>query len=442
MPIFGRRKMQDMLDQLGPALPDDKVCDLINRIESKEINQALPGEMELGLVWAISQIGPVEIEPDWYGTSGLPDAYSEHLIPGHETIIEISALSDAALPSDEGMRNASRKISHEANRIRKGSGLKLSYYFYEASEWKNGEALRWVCVPRNLVITPYVRGALEHWIKHVGPVDGEKIRLKESELDVVITWHDRDQSQYNFHTSMPPEIRSLKKNYLYGSLYRKGKQLRSPNFGGTRCVILADVGSTALRRIDDRDYTGRVISGKQIIDAYLDSAECELDVVVVVSPNRGRKRMDSLEETIDWKTTVFCTRSLKIDLSGLRAMTKVLPRPSLEGYQARQLHEQNVFSPQSRGRYLGTSVMWEKGVRSEIRFSARALLDTLAGREKPERFVRMLGGENNVFKGHLDRGETIASIRLEAGSPDEDDDVIVVEFGDDPAARPLAAPES
>ena len=57
--------------------------------------------------------------------------------------------------------------------------------------------------------------------------------------------------------------------------------------------------------------------------------------------------------------------------------------------------------------------------------------------------MRMLGiGENNVFKGHLDRGETIASIRLEAGSPDEDDDVIVVEFGDDPAARPLAAPES
>lgn len=438
MPIFGRRRIQKMLNDLSPVLAEEKVADLINRIENKEIDQSLPGEMELGLIWAISQIGPAEIEPHWYGISGLPDAFSEHLIPGHETIVEVTALSDAALPADQGMRNASRKISHEANRVRKGYGRRLSYYFYEETKWANGESLRWVCVPRNLTLTPYIKGALAYWLKSENLSDGDKIRLKEEELDVVISWHDEDQTQYNFWTSMPPEIRSLKKNYVYGALVRKGKQLRSPKFIGTKCVILADVGSTALRRVEERDYTGRVISGRQIIDAYLSSRECELDVVAVMTPNRGRKQMDSLEETVDWKTVLFCKPGLTIDLSGFEAMTKALPSPNLEGYQARQLHEQNVFSPQGRGQYLGTHINWEKGVKSEIRISARALLDTLAGRETPERLMRRLSvGENNIFKSHLDRGETIASIKLEPGSADDDDDTIVVEFQDDPAARPL-----
>lgn len=441
MPIFGRRRIQAMLNDLAPMLADEKIADLINRIDNKGIDQALPGEMELGLIWAISQIGPVEVEPHWYGISGLPDAFSEYLIPGHETAVEITALSDAALPADQGMRNASRKLSHEANRLRKGSGQRLSYYFFEESDWKNGESLRWVCVPRNLSLTPYIKDALKHWLKTENLSNGDQIRLKEGELDVVISWHDQNQTQYNFQTSMPPEIRTLKKNYVYGALVRKGKQLRSPQFKGTKCVILADVGSTALRRVEKRDYTGRVISGQQIIEAYLGSRECELDVVAVMTPNRGRRRMDSLEETVDWKTVLFCKSGLAIDLSGFEAMSQVLPKPNLEGYQARQLHEQNVFSPQNRGQYLGTTITWEKGVKSEIKFSARALLDTLAGRETPERLMRRLStGKGNIFKSHLDRGETIASIRLEPGLADDDDDMIVVEFQDDPGARSLEAP--
>src|SRR5687767_883187 len=107
MAIFARRRLQSMLDDLVDDLDAQKARDYINRIESKEIEQALPAEMELGIVWAIAQLGPVEIEPYWYGTTSLPDAFSEHLIPGHETIVEVAGLSDAALHGDEGMRNAS-----------------------------------------------------------------------------------------------------------------------------------------------------------------------------------------------------------------------------------------------------------------------------------------------------------------------------------------------
>ena len=441
MAIFARRRLQSMLDDLVEDLDAQKARDFINRIESKEIEQALPAEMELGVVWAIAQLGPAEIEPYWYGTASLPDAFSEHLIPGQETIVEVAGLSDAALHGDEGMRNASRKISHEAGRIRRRAATCLSYYFFEENRRAGNESIRSVCVPRELLITPYIRGALNSWLKGQERSEGDKIRLKEDELDVVITWHERRQSQYNFQSSMPPEIRSLRDNYIYGALRRKAKQLRSPEFTGTRCVILADVGSTALRYVDRRDHMGRVFNGGDIISAFLRRANAGLDVVAVVTPNRARRRLDTLQETIEWKTVVYRRPGVEIDLKGFSALGRVLPAPHLEGYQARQLHEQGVFAPTRRGRYLGVKITWTKGQKTEIRLSARAFLDTLAGRETPQRLMRMLSsGENNIFKLHLDRGETISSIRLESGGPDEDDDWIVVEFRDDVAARPLSSP--
>ena len=88
------------------------------------------------------------------------------------------------------------------------------------------------------------------------------------------------------------------------------------------------------------------------------------------------------------------------------------------------------------------SISWRKGERAQIRISARAFLDTLAGRETPERLMKKLSvnGTNNIFKLHLDRGETISAIRIEEKGPDDDDDWIVVEFQDDASARPLRNP--
>lgn len=431
-----------MLTDLSPLIDREKAQDLLRRIESKRIDQALPAEMELALVWALGNIGTAEIEPYWFGASSLPDAFSEQLIPGHETVVEIAAISDAALPGDEGMRNASRKISHEANKIRRGASRHLSYFFHEDSKWVARESLRWVKVPRDLLVSDYIRNALREWLYRQDRTDGDAIRLQEGELDVVITWHDRPQSSYNFRSSMPPEIRSLRDNYVHEVLRAKARQLKSPLFKGLRCVILGDVGSTALRRLESRDYTNRVVSGSQIISDFLAMPGARLDVIAVITPIRERRRLDSLEETIEWKLAIFCRPGLEIETSGFDALAAQLPPPRREGYQARQLHEQGVFSPLSRGRHLPMSISWRKGERTQIRISARAFLDTLAGRETPERLMKKLSvnGTNNIFKLHLDRGETISAIRIEEKGPDDDDDWIVVEFQDDASARPLRNP--
>ncbi|HSJ78933.1 MAG TPA: hypothetical protein VK913_09405, partial [Erythrobacter sp.] len=62
MAVFARRRLQMMIVGLSHLLDDAKMRDLIGRIESKRIDQALPAEIELGILWALSQLGEVEIE--------------------------------------------------------------------------------------------------------------------------------------------------------------------------------------------------------------------------------------------------------------------------------------------------------------------------------------------------------------------------------------------
>lgn len=443
MAIFARRRLQTMLDELALLMDKEQSRGLVRRMESKEIEQALPAEMELGLTWAIAKLGPIEIEPEWYSEKRLPDLFSDDLFPGRETIIEITALSDAVLPADEGMRNASRKLSQEAGKLRRGAGRHLSYYFYEETARIERDSIRRVCVPRDLVVSDVIRTQLRHWIKGQDRNDGDKLSLVEGMLKVTLTWHDRAQSRYNFTTSMPPEIRHISDNYVFKALGAKAKQLRNAHFKGIRCVILADVGSTALRRFDQSDYTGWVYHGGQIVDHFLRSkTDPGIDVVAIVTPNRRSSGLTGYGDTIEWKIGLCCRPGFQIDSTGFERLAGTLPRPLREGYQSRQLHEQSVFAPTAKGRYLSTNISWRKGDKSEIKLSARAFLDLLAGRITPEQAKKIFDSSAaNVIKAHLDRGETIADLRLEAGGPDSDDDHIVITFSDDPAARPLKASE-
>ena len=60
MPIFSRRRIQQMLDDLiGVVAP----AQFIGRLNDKRFENALPAEAELALVWAASRLGGFESEP-------------------------------------------------------------------------------------------------------------------------------------------------------------------------------------------------------------------------------------------------------------------------------------------------------------------------------------------------------------------------------------------
>lgn len=84
------------------------------------------------------------------------------------------------------------------------------------------------------------------------------------------------------------------------------------------------------------------------------------------------------------------------------------------------------------------------GAELEIHFSARLLLEMLAGRISEERFRAILGmsaKDTNIFKRWLDGGRMISGAELVPGGVDEDDDHLVLRFRDDPAARDLRLPD-
>src|SRR5690349_2963562 len=99
MPLFARRRLQSMLDTLAGHLEVAKLKDIHARLESKRVDQALPAEVELGVIWALSQMGAVEVEPSWFG-GRRPDVFTAELFET-PAVVEITALSDARLAQED-----------------------------------------------------------------------------------------------------------------------------------------------------------------------------------------------------------------------------------------------------------------------------------------------------------------------------------------------------
>ena len=81
---------------------------------------------------------------------------------------------------------------------------------------------------------------------------------------------------------------------------------------------------------------------------------------------------------------------------------------------------------------------------SNIRMSARVLLEILAGEKTLSEFERDFGLKpgGNPFKQMLESGRLISEVSIER-RPDEDDDVIALRFGNrDAAVRPFSVSPS
>src|ERR1700679_3248810 len=101
MPIFGRRQLQRMLNELGPWLDRGKAKDLLNRLENEKPNQALPAEYELSISWAVSKIATLEI--DRPAGSRTPDIYSPDLLTGGPVMADVAAVGDFTFSGSDTM---------------------------------------------------------------------------------------------------------------------------------------------------------------------------------------------------------------------------------------------------------------------------------------------------------------------------------------------------
>jgi len=450
MPVFSRRRLQKMLDDLSAYLDQEKARDLVQRLESKKVDQALPGEMELAILWAISNTGDIVIEPEWWGDNRRPDAVSETIVMGTQVAVEIAAATDNSISPEEAMDRVALSIIEFCNRLSKGTGDHFYFRFGETTKRIEGRSFRQVLAPSDFQLSEELGKRLREWVRE-DRFKSEKITLSEPGLLVEVEWKSYRQIRYhNIWTSLPPQAYSLEENPLFALLRRKADQLRAATTGTVRVIVVADVGSTLLNRmgkIGENDPGGRNFSARQIIHRFVQLHSRKIDGVVALSP-RKELRMGSSERK--WVARGFYTEAGENACVALAKILEALPLPRFAGYQARSLFRQGCFSPKAMGWYLGISMESKlrdrndpnSGRQESVRIPARMFLDLMAGRITEAQFRYFLGernGEKNFLANWLNKGLTISGAELAPRNLDEEDDHIILHFSDDPIARPLTA---
>lgn len=439
MAIFARRRLQDMLDGIGPLMNDGQANDLLKRIEHRDVTSALAAEVELGLLWAISKVTKTELHPELHSTKRKPEAFCPSLFPSGPAYIEITAVSDDTFSDRDKMERAANIISQFANRIRKGSGKHLYFQFTEKSGYEAGKYRRFRRITSTFKLASTLEETLRNWLVKSDWPNPQQIRLTSDDIDVVVQWKDRVHPEGRTFSSMPPIAYDIEDNPVYKRLQDKQSQLSGVPQGSLRCIFLGDAGCDILRNLSRADYTNRAVNGEQIIWNFLNRSS--VDLVVVFSPQR-KNASNPIGSPRIWRVTYFDKRKgVQADeYNDLRAIAAVLPAPNYDGYQARSLHRQGSFHPQAHGQYLGSEVT-SRGVlmSTSIRLSARLALEFLAGRITAEQF-RHFGGMPDIFDSMLKAGNTVQSARIEKAGLDEDDDYLVFELEPDYAALPLKKP--
>jgi hypothetical protein len=437
MPMFTRRRLQAMLDESHNFLGEGKRRDLVARLGSKQTMQILGAEGELAMIWAVSRLGPVEVEPEWWGIKH-PDILSGFLFKGEEAAIEIKCVSDGPIAGEGAMRRAVKKITDYANQIRPGTGRYLHFQFAEESSYSASGYRRRRNVGNNFELDDAARLQI---FRLVNKTEAAMERITNPRIDVVIRKSIKPIIGTNYFCTMPSEFHSLQKNTVFSALEDANGQLRNGHFTGKRIAILVDAGCVLLRNLNDLDGSNRRVSGRQVIMNFLSSIHGTADLGMEVAVLRASQKVMKPSRALEWKLTVFDVNGHVTDAGHpLHAAIQQLPPPRLEGYQVNQRLEDRIFQDQKFSAFqasLSTSFHYSREGGEKLKFSSRLLMEFLAGNISESDFRYGLGIEGkSPFTALLRKGLMPNNVTLEAGGLDRDDDYIVLEFSPDPSVSP------
>jgi hypothetical protein len=441
MPLYARRRLQAMLDDLAPLLTQPKANDLLARLEHKNARDALAAEVELGLLWSIRQVADLEIDPVLRNSLSRPDALSHKLFgDAGPAVIEITALSDDTFSGENHMERAANIICQFSNKVRRRSGEHLHFRFLEARGYDRGLYRRTRRITPDFALTSELQEVLRTWLQAPNWPNSTTIRLTDSQIDVVIQWKQYVHPHGRTFSTMPAVAYHEEDNPVFKALKRKERQLSGTPDGTLKCIFLGDAGCRMLREL--KPLGVQEVCGEQVIKHFL--LRSSVDVVAVFSPYRSSQLFQAPgSHSPQWKVNLFTRTAVpgKANCALIKKMVADMPRPQLEGYQARSWHQQGMFNPQGKGIYLGCK-MTSKSSSISISISARMVVELLAGRITQQQFQNLAFGEGqNQFDHQFKRGMTIQSARLEKGGLDEDDDCLVFEMEPDFGAQALQNPK-
>ena len=427
-----------MLDELSKHMNTAKANDLLARLEHRNTRAALAAEAELSMLWSISRVAHLTIEPNLPGSNQRPDASTNNLFGSGSAVVEVRALSDDYFSGNEAMIRTANIITNYANQLCKEAGRYLKFEFLDRSYWNKGFH-RERCVDSAFKLSASIEQQLKAWIADKNGPSPDHIQITEGKTDVIVSWDKTKSLRVRVFCRMPPVAYHLEENPIYKALEKKARQVKGAGSGILRAVFLVDAGCELLRRLQPMSAAGLEVGGEEIIRHAL--RKLSIDVVCVFSPYREQQMVFAPKPRIFWEVTCFDRRESmpESEYHRLNQLAAQLPPARFEGYQARHIHRLGGFSPGRRAWYLPTTIIpFNQVGNMTIKISARLLQEKLAGSIDTATFQRhAFGNDQNYFETELARGRTIQGVRFESGGIDADDDYLIFDMDFDWAVNPL-----
>jgi hypothetical protein len=442
MPIFSRRTLQSMLNNLGPYLTENDAQDLIGRLSKlDDPDQCIPAEYELALSWAVSRVAEVVLQPRC--GSRQPDIAADELFPGKKAVIEVMALSDDSLSGESSMRRTANIVGQFAETIRKGARPHLQFNFLERSGHRLYRLKRprgcWTHSSRffrerltspKFVLSPSHKLQIQNWLIQTPP--NGHVRLQGQGTDLLLSWDERPASYLRVRSSMPSEAHDVRKNVLYRRLEEKADQLKAVADDAMKCIFVGDAGCSLFQ--DPNATSPWRVSAGMILSDFIEHSS--VDIVCIFSPRRTKT--DGCQWFLTYADKLDHDRSFYEKLFLIRT---VLPGAYLEGAQARSWVQQGLCDLNKNVPYLPSSFGYSQSTEvTTIRVSARAVVDFLAGRITRATFDAEMDGSGRCSLEHLSASNVIRHIGFESKSELYDDDYVVISLAPDPCASPFQIP--
>jgi hypothetical protein len=287
MPIFARRGLQKMLNDLAPRLTAANASDILARLEHSNTQSALAAEFELALLWAIGRVADLRIAPEFPDSTKRPNALSSDLFVSGPAVIEIIALSDDTFSGQADMDRAANIMAQFSERTRKGASEHLYFEFQAESLPSDASNRRIRRITRDFALTPALESELRAWLASPDWPTPKAIRLIDEQVDVVIRWKMFVHPLFRARSSMPAVAYDLEDNHIFKALRRKEKQLSNVPPGILKCIFLGDAGCRNLRHL--RPMGVAETGGEQIIRHFLSSSTIDLVCVLTaqLKPRHG-----------------------------------------------------------------------------------------------------------------------------------------------------------
>jgi len=436
MAIFSKRTLQRLLNENREILSNDQVKDHVKKL-NRANESSISTEWEVVLINIFSKIFKLVYEPGNLGGKSRCD-----LLINLKNDPKQSFLADICTVSDEGYENENHYKAFDNELTRYLKKYKLNQKNFSCEIGGNAEGAfnkkkMKLKIPPKKYFYKIFNVDFKKFLSNIAnePSRDFSFSLETEEIKIFIRYNPNQEYFMSHHPSYTTAY-SLEKNPIYNSLKRKCKQLKESGFNGPLGILICDGGCHSMR---DKGYSGLWCSVDDIVSHFFKKNSSIL-FIITFTIERVKKASYGIMGIPDLKMKIYTNQSTvdKLDIKMVQCLKNLIqffPKPVNDADNAINFLK-SVYRKTGKSFYGGF-----KMTGSTLKISSRSLLELLAGRINQDKFFKDYGfipnevhpNNKNIFELRLKEGRLIEDIKIEK-SQDEDDDWIVIKFGNpDPA---------